>query len=89
MKVAGFNQCKETVIRYTGTWPHAGRCSRKAVRDGYCKQHHPDAVAERERQREERWQKEQENSPWRALERARQEIERLRARVRELEGGQQ
>ena len=29
------------------TW-HSGQCSRRAVKDGYCKQHHPDALAQRE-----------------------------------------
>ncbi len=38
-------RCKETV--FSGPWSRSSQCSRKAVADGYCKQHHPDAVAER------------------------------------------
>lgn len=30
-----------------------GGCSRNAVRDGFCKQHHPDAQAERDKIRQE------------------------------------
>ena len=30
-------------------------CSRKAKKDGYCKQHHPDAVKARRAEQERRW----------------------------------
>ena len=40
-------QCKERVA--TGHYPPTRPCDRFAVRDGYCKQHHPDAKAERRR----------------------------------------
>ena len=38
------DQCKALVSR--DTW-HEYPCSRKAVRDGWCGQHHPDAEAAR------------------------------------------
>lgn len=40
------NQCVATVY---GERLTSWQCTRRAVKDGYCKQHHPDAVAERER----------------------------------------
>jgi hypothetical protein len=47
-------QCKERVTDTTG-W-HRYRCSRKAVRDGYCNQHHPDTVAARRAKLSARWE---------------------------------
>jgi hypothetical protein len=43
--------CKEHIYQGFGVRPR--RCSRAAVRDGYCKQHHPDAKAERNRKSHE------------------------------------
>lgn len=40
-------RCKEYVARYFGGWPEFNQCSRRATRDGYCGQHHPDAVKAR------------------------------------------
>jgi hypothetical protein len=34
---------------------HVKHCSRKAVTEGYCKQHHPDAVAARRKENQVRW----------------------------------
>lgn len=34
------------------------QCSRKAVKDGYCKQHHPDAVKAKKEAREKQWEQE-------------------------------
>jgi hypothetical protein len=39
------DKCKEQVRGVVGFGSH--RCYRKAVKDGYCKQHHPDTVAQR------------------------------------------
>lgn len=54
-------RCKESVYpsdRDGSFYPH--QCERKAWKDGYCKQHHPDSVKERNekaRQRhEQRWE---------------------------------
>jgi len=39
--------CKQEVTTYHNNWPSSHQCTRKAVVDGYCKQHHPDAVKKR------------------------------------------
>ncbi len=45
-------QCKGKVYRNGGWSP--SRCSRKAVSDGYCTQHHPDTRARLDMERSER-----------------------------------
>jgi hypothetical protein len=40
------DRCKEMVYDPQG-W-HGQRCSRRAAKDGFCKQHHPDAVRARQ-----------------------------------------
>lgn len=37
-------------------WHRECRCTRKATKDGYCKQHHPDAKAERDRISREKYE---------------------------------
>ena len=64
------------------------QCSRKPWKDGWCKQHHPKAEAERWAQSEARWQQKRERSPSFRLVRAHEEIARLKARIAELEGKQ-
>ncbi len=76
-------QCKAEVGDGTG-W-HWNQCSRKPKRDGWCEQHHPDSVAERERQKTARYEEEYRRSPRVQLDRAREEIARLKARIAELE----
>lgn len=44
-------QCKEMVFRDY----HSYRCSRKAVQDGYCRQHHPDVVKARADAAQAKW----------------------------------
>ena len=80
------DRCKASVSgegRY-GSF-HAHQCSRKPWKDGWCKQHHPDAEAERRVQSEARWQQRRERSPSFRLARAHEEIVRLKARIAELE----
>ncbi len=48
-------KCKEQVMR---GW-HLGQCSRNPVRDGYCKQHHPDSVAAREKLQTDKFEQKQ------------------------------
>ena len=36
-------------------WSRYSQCARKAVQDGWCKQHHPDAEAVREQEARERY----------------------------------
>lgn len=54
-------KCKQMVSR--DAW-HTGPCYRLAVKDGYCKQHHPASVALREKQKEDRYQKKVAASPY-------------------------
>jgi hypothetical protein len=65
-------KCKATFLG-DGGW-HNVPCSRWAVKDGYCKQHHPDAVAARReasrKRDEERWN----NSPDVRLRRAEKQL---------------
>lgn len=49
--------CKQDVTDSTG-WHHY-QCGRKASRDGYCGQHHPDAVKERAKKRWDKYDVEQ------------------------------
>lgn len=53
-------QCKAR-ISSAGTWHRDPQCSRQAKKDGYCIQHHPDTVAERDKKRRKAddiaWQK--------------------------------
>lgn len=58
---------------------HRVRCSRKAVRDGYCKQHHPDAVAARRAASDARYKQQEDNSPWAKLSQAQATIATLTA----------
>lgn len=48
-------QCKEYVY---GVRIHKTRCSRKAWKDGYCKQHHSDSKKEREDKKHKAWAEE-------------------------------
>jgi len=50
------DRCKERVYpnEKWGSF-HPYRCQRKAWKDDYCKQHHPDSVAKREKEANERW----------------------------------
>jgi hypothetical protein len=74
-------RCKEQVWDSGGWSKH--QCSRYAVEDGYCKQHHPNAVAERKRKREEKAERDWQNSTIMRLERAREENEKLAAEIRQ------
>ena len=40
-------QCKASVRIKGFRFPRYGECTRNAVKDGYCKQHHPDTVKAR------------------------------------------
>ena len=73
-------QCKEKIFH---TWS-SRNCSRKAVTDGYCKQHHPDSVKAARLKSEEKWARERENTP---LAVARRTIESQERRIKELENG--
>ena len=80
------DRCKETVFRQGGSF-RGGRCSRKAVKDGYCNQHHPDAVAKRRGERMARWKAEDERNEanWAQERRQREDGERFAALCARLE----
>jgi len=77
------DRCKASV--YHATIWESHQCSRKPWKDGWCKQHHPDTIAERERIRDLRYKQKRANGPWERLARAQKEIEQLKARIAELE----
>jgi hypothetical protein len=72
------SDCKEQIW---GNYRHVG-CSRKAVVDGYCKQHHPDNVNKRREESDRKWNEKQARTP---LAVAKKNIESLEKRVKELE----
>ena len=76
-------QCKQSVWR---DWS-SSNCARKAVKDGYCKQHHPDAVKERQEKASARWNEKVNNSDSAKLRRALAAIEQLTKERDELEQG--
>ena len=70
-------QCVQNI--YRGDFARVSRCSRKAKRDGYCTQHHPDSVADREKKAEDFYQEERKKSPYYRLSVAMKRIETLKA----------
>jgi hypothetical protein len=50
--------CKESIMHGF----HLRQCSRNAVKDGYCTQHHPDSVKARRDKQDAEWKRKQENS---------------------------
>ena len=63
---------------------HDHRCFRKTWKDGYCKQHHPDTVAERRRKSMEKWEEKRKQEPWYRLQRANERIKELEELVATL-----
>ena len=53
-------RCKE---RTFNEWHH-NQCSRKAWKDGYCKQHHPDTVKAREEASNKKYEERKKQQPW-------------------------
>ena len=68
-------RCAERVSE-PGGW-HRHQCSRNAVRDGWCKQHHPDAKAARRKATEDRWDREAQAEKDKYLERQRSTVRRF------------
>jgi len=60
--VAKDGMCRQRVP-IPGMWSRDKTCSRKAVRDGWCKTHHPDAKAARDKAASERWEQNWKNRP--------------------------
>lgn len=67
-------QCKEKVW-HTDIWKHY-RCSRKAVRNGFCWQHSPEAVKQRQDKREAKDKKDRErlHAPYKRMEKLEAEL---------------
>ena len=51
-------RCKKGVHSDGMSFARQKQCSRRAVRDGFCSQHHPEAEAKRNAESRERWQME-------------------------------
>lgn len=76
MNKAFLKKCKERIV-YDNASPNGfamgnmdgtdRTCSRSVWKDGYCKQHHPDTVKEKERKNHEKWKIEHERSPFTRL----------------------
>jgi hypothetical protein len=70
------DRCKEDIWdRYTYK---TYRCARNAVKDGFCKQHHPDAVKARQEKSAKLYAEKREKDPLRI---AYKEIDQLRAQL--------
>ena len=68
-------RCKEQVWP-AGEW-HGHQCTRKAIKDGYCKTHHPDTVKVRIEKSNKRYEEKIAKSPIGQLKKAQEEIESL------------
>lgn len=71
------DKCKERVSDNTG-WGRMHQCTRNATLDGFCKQHHPDSVAERDRKAIKRYEAKREASPYHKIEILMAEIKQLK-----------
>jgi len=67
-------QCKANVVKYDGLARYAYQCTRKAVKDGFCKQHHPDTAKERAAKNHAKWEEKRKRQSWYVLEQLRAAI---------------
>lgn len=77
--------CKESVYPAGFRGMIRRQCSRKASKDGYCSQHHPDAVKKREKEVEKRDEERRKNSPYYRLAEAHNEIKKLNKKIKQLQ----
>ena len=78
-------RCKETVYpneRWGSFYPH--QCEKKIWKDGYCKIHHPDTVAEMRRKSDEQYKIKQKQSAWYLLGEAQKRIQELELEIEKL-----
>lgn len=75
-------KCKERIYPERA-WKSV-QCSRKAVKDGYCRQHHPDAVKARLEKSNARWEENRKKSSWYQLIEAQKRIAELTKENAEL-----
>lgn len=74
-------RCKAAVLSLGGFHDH--QCLRKTWQDGWCKQHHPDTVAERERESEVRDKQKYAASPLGRMRRMSEKITALESALAE------
>ena len=79
--------CKEKV-RGEGRFGAFGyhQCSRNVRKDGFCFQHHPDTVKERQKKATERWNERETNSSWNQLRLAKEKIIELENEIKKIKG---
>ena len=65
---------------------HEYQCSRKAVKDGWCKQHHPDAVAARAEKSRAAWEERRKKEPWYVLSEVKKELSDSLFEIERLNG---
>ena len=76
------SRCKQSV--FSDSCFNSYQCSRKIWKDGFCKQHHPDTIAERRDKSEQKFREQQKKSPWRLLKKAKERITELEAELAEI-----
>jgi hypothetical protein len=77
-------KCQEAV-QTRGLMMHYHQCTLKVVKDGFCRIHHPEAVAERRKKVEARQAESYARQPWVLLANAKEEITKLQAKIKRLE----
>lgn len=75
------NKCKSQVRVAGLNWPICHKCSRAAIKDGFCKQHHPDAVKARAAEADRKYEEKRAKDPLRV---ARTEIDRQKTIIKNL-----
>ena len=73
-------RCKQEGISDSSGF-HFHRCYRRATKDGYCKQHHPDIVAERQRKSHEEYERKWKESPIMQLIEVAKKLEEAKATI--------
>lgn len=74
------DECKEMIFKGF----HHYRCSRKAKKDGFCIQHHPDSKEKRKKEAELRYEEQKKHSPWHRLGKAIDCIKDLKAALESI-----
>jgi hypothetical protein len=68
--------CKKLVHDSFGFGHH--ECTRWAVKDGFCKQHHPDTVKEGDKARHAEWEENRKKEPWYVLAEVKEELAEMK-----------
>lgn len=75
-------RCKERV--WSEGMARSHQCNRKAVKDGYCKQHHPDSVKARQEASEARYREQVAKNPYVQLTNLKDKYDKLEAQNKEM-----